>query len=116
MKTVTFEVRAFDDTLADIASSLRSGAPETEARISFDSWEVMYRVLAPNRLALVRTMAGKEPLSIRELARLVERDFKGVHTDVTALLNAGVLDKNSAGKISFPYEHIHVEFDIPVAA
>lgn len=91
------------------------GAPEGEAGLSFTSYEQMHRVLSPKRLQLVKAMAGRGAMSIRQLARLVGRDFKGVHSDVTALVNAGVVDRGSRG-IEFPYEAIHVEFDIAAAA
>lgn len=54
-------------------------------------------------------------MSIREVARRVGRDFKGVHTDVSALISAGLVDQED-GKICFPYDRIHVEFDINAAA
>lgn len=43
------------------------------------------------------------------------RDVKAVHGDVTALLNAGVLDKAEDGGIVFPYEAIKVEFMLQAA-
>jgi predicted transcriptional regulator len=42
---------------------------------------------------LIRTMTGAGPLTIREAARRVDRDVKGVHGDVRTLLNAGILQK-----------------------
>ncbi len=43
-------------------------------------------------------------------ARRVRRDVKAVHGDVTALLNAGVLDRVEDGRIVFPFEAVKVEF------
>jgi predicted transcriptional regulator len=94
---------------------VKTGKPESEAGLSFTSYEDMHRVLSPKRLAIVRAMTGRGPTSIREIARLAGRDFKGVHTDVTALVKAGVLDRGDDG-IAFPYDAIHVEFDIQAAA
>lgn len=91
------------------------GAAESEAGLSFTSYEQMHRVLSPKRLQLVKAMTGRGAMSIRQLARLVGRDFKGVHSDVTALVGAGVVDRGAKG-IEFPYEAIHVEFDIAAAA
>jgi predicted transcriptional regulator len=55
-------------------------------------------------------MRGAGPMSIREASRRVGRDVKGVHGDVTALLNAGVVDRIEDGRIVFPYDAIKVEF------
>ena len=84
--------------------------------ISFVSLELMWKVLSPKRLALVRAMTGVGPITIREAARRVKRDVKAVHGDVQALLKAGVLDRTDEGRIVFPYDAIHVDFMITKAA
>jgi len=48
-------------------------------------------VLTAKRWELVKVLCGAGPVSIREAARRVDRDVKAVHSDVTALLNAGLL-------------------------
>src|SRR5690554_4282713 len=67
----------------------------TKARpcLTFRSYDDMHRVLAPARLDIVKTLTGHKPMSIREVARRVNRGLKGVHTDVTTLINAGVVDR-----------------------
>jgi predicted transcriptional regulator len=52
---------------------------------------------------------------VRELARRVGRDVKGVHTDARALLLAGLIDKTEDGKLSFPYDAVRVEFVLKAA-
>jgi predicted transcriptional regulator len=47
--------------------------------------------------------------------RRVGRDVKTVHGDVTALLNAGVLDRSASGGIEFPYQAVKVEFLLQAA-
>jgi predicted transcriptional regulator len=54
-------------------------------------------------------------MTIREAARRVKRDVKGVHGDAIALVNAGLLVKTEGGKILFPYDAIHVDFVIKAA-
>ena len=60
-------------------------------------------------------MTGAGGLSIRELARRIGRDFKGVHSDVRVLLKAGVIDRQNDGAIIFPYDEIHVDFVLKAA-
>jgi len=55
------------------------------------------------------------PISSREAARRVERDGKAVHSDITALLNAGVLDRAEGGGVVFPFEAVKVEFLLQAA-
>jgi predicted transcriptional regulator len=39
----------------------------------------------------------------------VDRDVKGVHGDVHALLNAGILQKTEDGSIIFPFDAVRVD-------
>src|SRR3954453_13207853 len=84
MSTVTISVMPLAQSRAQLRELARSGKDDPVSRINFVNWELFHRVLAPNRMAIVQAMAGAGPLSIREVARRVGRDFKGVHTDVTA--------------------------------
>ena len=54
-------------------------------------------------------------MSIREAARRVERDVKAVHADITALLNAGVINRDQSGGIVFAFEAVKVEFLLEAA-
>ena len=92
-----------------------SGKPQQE-RISFASFDLLWKVLAPNRMALVQTLAGAGPVTLREAARRVGRDVRAVHADVHLLLQAGVLRKDEAGRIEFPYSAVHVDFMLQAAA
>jgi hypothetical protein len=40
----------------------------------------------------------------------VNRGVKAVHSNITALSNAGVLDRAPGGDVVFPYEAVKVEF------
>jgi predicted transcriptional regulator len=65
-------------------------------------------------MALVRALTGAGVVSIREAARRVNRDVRAVHADVTALINAGILDRTENG-IEFPYDALHVDFVLKAA-
>lgn len=116
MKTVTLEVRSLKDTLRDAAETANSGKADKSAHISFASPELLWEVLTAKRWEILKTMTGAGPLSIREIARRVERDVKAVHADVHALLDVGILDRTADRKIVFPYEAVHVDFTLHAAA
>ena len=116
MKTVTLEVRALKDTLRGAAETAKRGRGEKSARISFASPELLWEVLTAKRWEILKVLTGAGPLSIRGIARRVDRDVKAVHADVHALLNAGILDRTEAGKIVFPYDAVHVDFTLHAAA
>lgn len=115
MKTVVLSIETLDSALSDFRRAWKSGKGDASARIGFETWELMHRALSPKRLEIVRAMAGAGPLSIREIARRVGRDFKGMHTDVGMLVDAGVVDRDGK-KVVFPYDKIHVDFEISAAA
>lgn len=115
MKTVTLDVRAPSDSMADFGRAWKTGEPEKSARISFATPELLWKVLTAKRWALLKALCGAGPVSIREAARRVGRDVKAVHSDVTALLNAGVLDRVEGGAIVFPFEAVKVEFLLQAA-
>ena len=110
MKTVTLDVRARSEAMADFARVWKTGKAERSARISFATPELLWKVLTAKRWELLKAMCGAGPISIREAARRVERDVKAVHSDITALLNAGVLDRVEDGRVIFPFEAVKVEF------
>ena len=115
MKTVTLDVRSPKEAMAGLAQAWQSGKAEKTARISFASPELLWKVLTAKRWELLKALCGAGPVSIREAARRVERDVKAVHTDVTALLAAGVLDRTENGSIVFPFEAVKVEFLLQAA-
>ncbi len=88
---------------------------ETKPSINFATYDELHRVLAPSRLVIVKALAGQGALSIREVARRVNRDVQAVHRDVTTLINAGVIERTENG-VEFNYERIHFEFDVSAAA
>ena len=114
MKTVVLDVRPLDDTLAQVRRTLKSGKADKQARISFATPELLWQVLTTKRWTLLKALCGAGPVSIREAARRVSRDVKAVHSDVTALLQAGVLLRTENG-IEFPFDAVHVDFVLEAA-
>jgi predicted transcriptional regulator len=112
MKTVTFDVAS----VADVKQRVRDAAKGKKqgARVRFASAELLFRTMTANRWAVIRTMAGAGPLSLRELARRLDRDVKSVHGDVHVLLNAGVVRKADDGVV-FPFDAIRVDFIVRAA-
>ena len=112
MKTVTISVSTMDKTKQRFLAAFK-GKPQG-AHISFPTVELLWKMLVPNRMALVRALTGAGVVSIREAARRVNRDVRAVHSDVTALIKAGLLNRTDDG-IEFPYEAVHVDFVLKAA-
>ena len=115
MKTVTLDVRSLGRAMSESLAAAKSGRPAKSARISFATPELLWRVLTAKRWEILKALCGAGPISIREVARRVGRDVQAVHSDVTALLLAGVLDRTESGQVEFPYEAVKVEFLLEAA-
>ena len=115
MKTVTLDVRSPSESMADFAQTWKSGKGSKSDRISFATPELLWKVLTAKRWELLKALCGAGPVTVREAARRVSRDIKAVHTDLTALLSAGVLSRNEFGQVEFPYEAVKVEFLLQAA-
>ncbi len=101
--------------MADFVQAWDTGKAQKAARISFATPELLWKVLTAKRWEILKAMCGAGPLTVREAARKVGRDVKAVHTDLAALLAAGVLNRTEAGQVEFPYEAVKVEFLLQAA-
>ena len=108
MSTVTIGISSFKDVQSRTSAAFRG--KRQGSRISFATEELLWKTLTPKRWALLKAMAGQGSTSIREIARRVDRDVRAVHSDVHVLLRAGVLKRDAAGRVDFPYDAIHVDF------
>jgi predicted transcriptional regulator len=113
MRTVTLEVASREKINRRILRAFE-GEPQG-AFISFETPEVLFKVISGKRWELLKLMTGAGPMTIREAARRMERDVKAVHGDVQALLKAGILEKTDKGMIVFPYDAVHVDFMLKAA-
>jgi len=94
MKTVTLDVATREEVTRRALEAFKG--KKQRARISFATPELLWKVLTAKRWEVLKAMAGRGPLTIREVARRVGRDVKAVHGDVHALINAGLLDRTGA--------------------
>ena len=107
MKTVTLQVANLDQVKRRAQDAFKG--KKQGSRISFATPELLFRLLTAKRWELIRALTGAGPLAIREAARRVNRDVKAVHSDVQALLKAGILRKTDDGRVVFPFDAIHVD-------
>ena len=90
----------------------------TEDSISFQSLEQLRTFLTPKRIELLRTIRHKEPKSIYELAKIVNRTTENVNTDVKLLKNLGFvkLKKVEENRIKVipmvSYDKMTLEIDV----
>lgn len=85
------------------------GRPHPGALHTFFSEDSLWDTITPKRLALLKAIGGRGPMSIRHAARLAERDVKAVHGDIQKLIEKRLIEKTEDGRIEFPYREIHLD-------
>ncbi len=118
MSRIEFEVLKPQAALEAFAYSWRrtqSGQASTP-RIVFGSLRELFSAITEKRLELVRFVAEHEGLNTRRLSQELGRDYKNIHTDVRELLDLGLLDKDSRGHLSAPYDEIVIHANVRDAA
>lgn len=66
--------------------------------------------LTPARWALLARLRAEGPLSIYELAKRLARDYKNVHTDVSRLIELGLVDRGEDARVFVPWDVVRAEF------
>src|SRR5438552_5442828 len=78
--------------------------------VSMADLPLLLRTLTPARWQLLERLRDAGPLSIYELAKRLERDYKNVHTDVTALTKIGLIERAGDARVSVPWDVVRAEF------
>ena len=110
MRTVTLDIGGLEAGLDAFRNVWKSGRAESEARVSFSSPDLLWKLMTAKRWELLKVLAGREPMSVRAAARAAGRDVKAVHGDLGALVAAGIVRRSDKGLISFPFDAVHVDF------
>jgi predicted transcriptional regulator len=78
--------------------------------VAFESWEALTAVLTPERYRLLRHLHAHPAKSVRALSLGLNRDYKRVHGDVTALEEAGLIERDDDG-VRATADRVRVEID-----
>lgn len=83
-----------------------------EVRLTFESLPVLLKNLTPARWTLLEELKGSGPISINELAGLLGRNYKNVHTDVTRLIELGLIERDQDQQIAVAWDTITAEMKL----
>ncbi len=85
-----------------------------EERLYFLDPVTFFRVLSKRRIALLQVLHSHGSASIRQLSKILKRDYKNVYQDVQLLKQVGLICQDKTKKIYVPWDKINAE--IPLAA
>jgi len=109
MKTLTLLVASREEVAA--RANAAAGGEAQGAFVSFTSAELLWRIVSPDRLSLIRALIGQGNLSVEELAKRVGWNARVVDAEVQALADAGLVELGPRG-VRFDYDELHVDFQV----
>lgn len=112
--SITSEADAMQDFKAGFLQAFQTGQYQDE-HIYFTSPATLFQKITPKRWELVAKLQEVGAVSIRELARLLNRDIRRVHDDVVALDEQGIIERNEKG-VFVPFAEIHTDFTLKAKA
>ena len=104
VKKIDIGIKGLAESLKDFAATWKKSESGKKTRkdegIYFDSIDSMRSVLTNNRLFILKTIRDRNPGSVYELAKMLERDLKNVNQDLKLLADIGLvtLEKTDADK------------------
>lgn len=81
-------------------------AVDVEYHLNFEDFTQFAAVLTPKRIELLRVLKQEAPMSIRALSKLLERDYKNVHTDVSELIEVDLIQQDDEDLLFAPFDVI----------
>ena len=80
-----------DDVTGGIGTLERGDKVESPPTLSFASYDDLMTTLTPRVLDLIEAIRREQPASINETARVVDRDVKNVHNELSRLARLGTI-------------------------
>jgi len=84
--------------------------------VNFEQIGQMLAAFTPKRWELIAALREAGPLTVAELARLLRRDYKNVHTDVAQLTEWMAVERCDDGRVNVPWSDILVDMKLPERA
>lgn len=100
--TVSSTDEFYDDVLSAIRALERGEGEASVPTISFGSYDELMETLTPRVLDLIEAVRAEEPESINETARVVDRDVKNVHEELSRLAQLGIIYFEEEGRSKRP--------------
>ena len=100
--TVKSSSEFHDDITHGIEALKQGDAVDSTPTLSFTSYDDLMETLTPRVLDLIEAIRREEPASINETARVVDRDVKNVHEELSRLAQLGIIFFEEDGQSKRP--------------
>lgn len=93
----------FHDDVRDGIHSLEQGKPiDAVPTLGFENYDALLSTFTPRVLDLIEAIRRETPSSINETARVVDRDVKNVHDELSRLAQLGIIYYEEHGRSKRP--------------
>jgi predicted transcriptional regulator len=115
-KQITIGVGDAESTAADFVEAWkraeRGEELQVDQRLYFENLETLLKTLSPGRWILLRKLRTSGPMSVRTLAKELDRDYKNVHTDVHRLEMIGLIARTKDNQIEVPWDIVEARLKL----
>jgi predicted transcriptional regulator len=81
-------------------------------RIDFTDQAALFSTLSPKRMELLRYLRRNGPMSARQLAKDLERDYKNIQGDIKMLSQLEIVVTDDSGKYLVPWDDVTIELTL----
>jgi len=94
LKKAKIVIKSLSDVKKEWKAALKGQTKSVQKNdeIIFANLETASKVMSRARIEILQTIIKFKPKSIYELAKILEKDFKNVHTDVKFLCDVGLIE------------------------
>jgi predicted transcriptional regulator len=97
-----------------LAASGRGRVPDF--RLTFESPKSLFADLTPARMELLHSLHKQGACSVYALAKMTQRNYSNVHTDVARLQELGLIERQADKTVFVPFDAIEIRFPLSNAA
>jgi predicted transcriptional regulator len=76
--------------------------------LSFESAKSLFSALSPARLELLESLRVQGPCSVYALAKVVDRNYSNVHSDISKLEELGLVERTESGHVQVPFASVEI--------
>ncbi len=119
MKDLKIGIKSWEESTKETSDMLRKfdqGIFPEQAieRVYFHDFKTLLRYLTPKRLVLLEELHKAGPMSVLALAKLLRRSYKNVYDDVSALLTAGLIERDERKRVCVPWHEIETTLKLAI--
>jgi predicted transcriptional regulator len=117
MRDFKIEIKSWSESsqeAAELFEQFDSGVFPVQPveRVFFHDVKTFLRYITPKRIDLLEELHRSGAISIRALAKLLNRSYKNVYDDVKLLEQAGLVEKGEDGFYSVPWDEVSASFKL----